>query len=165
MNLFLGIALAALLAQNTPNAAVTQIDTDCLAIQNAVMALKPMHVALEHGTWSVLSDADYAVVVQQKAIVTYADVWKQGNSYAWVHVHRFNAEGTQRATQLCFRQADGTLQRARQATTADGLMSASAEAAYYASDGTLIQKTELFAVNDPNLAMKIQSLPFFSVLP
>jgi hypothetical protein len=71
----------------------------------------------------------------------------------------------QRATQLCFRQSDGTLERARQATTVPSLAAAGAEQAYYASNGKLIQKTTLFEQNDPMLAKKIAALPFFAVLP
>lgn len=145
--------------------AVKSIDTECGAIQNAVMALKPTHVSLRSGTWYVLSDARMSVALQTKASLTYADVWKQGSNYAWVHAHRFNASGVQRATQLCFRQSNGTLERARQATTEPGLAEASAQQAYYTSGGKLIQKTSLFAENDPMIAKSIQALPFYSVLP
>ena len=79
--------------------------------------LKPIHVTLRSGTWYVLSDAQMTAALQTKASLTFADVWKQGANYAWVHTHRFNASGIQRATQLCFRQSNGTLARVRQATT------------------------------------------------
>jgi hypothetical protein len=94
-----------------------------------------------------------------------ADVYKQGSNYAWVSAHSFDASGKQRATQLCFRQSDGTLERARQATTVPDLAAAAAQQAYFASDGALIQKTTLFEENDPQLAKKIEALPFYSVLP
>jgi hypothetical protein len=145
--------------------AIGQIDTECDAIQDAVMALHPIHVAYQSGTWAVLSDADFAVAEKVGASIMLADVYKQGTNYAWVAVHSFDASGKQRATQLCFRQSGGTLERARQATTVPDLSAAAAQQAYYATDGTLIQKTSLFEQNDPQLAKKIEALPFYSVLP
>ncbi|HEV3089809.1 MAG TPA: hypothetical protein VGX91_00035 [Candidatus Cybelea sp.] len=133
-------------------------------IQDAVMALHPIHVAYQTGTWAVLSDADFAVAEKTGASIVLADVYKQGANYAWVDAHSFDASGKQRATQLCFRQSNGTLERARQATTVPSLAAASAQQAYFASDGTLIQKTALFEENDPQLAKKITTLPFYSVL-
>jgi hypothetical protein len=163
------LAIAALTAtassQTGDAATIAQIDTECNAIQNAIMALHPIHVAYKSGTWVVLSDADYAVVAQTGASITLADVYKQGSKYAWVQAHSFAASGKQRATQLCFRQSDGTLERARQATTAPELAAASAQQAYYSSNGTVLQATSLFEVNDPMLAKKIEALPFYSVLP
>ena len=58
--------------------AMKRIDTECSAIQNAVMALKPVHVTLRSGTWYVLSDAQMTAALQTKASLTFADVWKQG---------------------------------------------------------------------------------------
>jgi hypothetical protein len=145
--------------------AVKQIDTDCSAIQSAIMALKPLHFALISSKWKVMSDADYTVAEQTHASIAFADVWTQGKNPAWVHSHTFTASGTQRATQLCFRQADGTLERVRQAATVDDLSGAAAQQAYYASDGSLIQKTSLFEVNDPAIAKKVADLPFYSNLP
>ncbi len=42
---------------------------------------------------------------------------------------------------------------------------ASAQEAYFASDGTLIAKVGAFEVNDPVIAKTVQALPFYSVLP
>ena len=92
-------------------------------------------------------------------------MYKQGASYAWVHAHSVDKHSKQHATQLCFRQSDGTLERVRQATTIPNLSEASAEQAYYSSDGKLIQKTRLFEENDPMIAKTIKSLPFYAVLP
>lgn len=144
---------------------IGQINTECTAIQNAVMALHPIHVAYQSGTWVVLSDAHFAVAEKVRASIMFADVYKQGSNYAWVAAHSFDASGKQRATQLCFRQTNGTLARARQATTVPDLAAASAQQAYFTSDGALIQKTTLFEKNDPQLAKKIKALPFYSVLP
>jgi len=158
----LGMALpAALLAA----AAIKKIDTECNAIQDAIMALHPIRVALVSGTWVVLSEGDYATAVQTKSSVRFADVYKQGSKFAWVHAHGIDAKGDQRATQLCFRQSDGTLERARQATTVPDLSAAAAAQAYYAPDGTIIQKAALYEVNDPAVAKKIEELPFYAVLP
>jgi len=145
--------------------AVKQIDSDCLAIQNAIMALHPIHVALIAGQWKVLSEGDYAVAEQTHKSITFADVYKQGNNYAWVHSHSFSESGKQTATQLCFRQADGSLERARQAATVPNLDAAGAEAAYYTPDGKVIQKTSLFEVNDPAIAKSVKELAFYQVLP
>ncbi|HTZ56017.1 MAG TPA: hypothetical protein VMB20_13230 [Candidatus Acidoferrum sp.] len=164
--MFTSLATAAAPSQMMSDAdAVKKIDADCGAIQNAVMALKPIHVTLRSGTWYVLSDAQMAVALRTKESLTFADAWKQGSHYAWVHAHRFNVNGTQRATQLCFRQSNGTLERVRQANTDPALSEASAQQAYYTSSGRLIQKTSFFAENDPMIAKSIQALPFFTVLP
>jgi ligand-binding SRPBCC domain-containing protein len=161
------LAVAAFAATATSRAAdsIKQIDTECNAIQDAVMALHPIHVAYRSGNWIVLSDADYTVAERTKASVTFADVYKQGSKYAWVHAHSFTSTGKQRATQLCFRQSNGTLERARQAATVPNLAAASAQQAYYTSSGKLIQKTAIFEENDPMLAKTIQALPFYNVLP
>jgi hypothetical protein len=152
-------------AQNDQSGTVKQIDTECNAIQNAVMALKPIHVLLASGTWKVVSDGDVAIADRTHAAVTIADVWKQGKSFAWVHAHSYDQQGNQRATQLCFRQKDGTLERARQATTVSDLSSASAQQAFYAPDGTVIQSTSAFEMNDPMVAKQVTALPFYKVLP
>ena len=144
---------------------VAQIDAECNAIQNAVIALTPIHVAYQSGKWAVMSDADATAMVQTNAQLTFADVYKQGNNYAWVHAHSVNQQGAQRATQLCFRQSDGTLERVRQAATIPGLSAASAEQAYFSPDGKVIQQTKLFEINDPMIAKKIKELPFYAVLP
>jgi len=151
-------------AQTTSDT-IKQINTECNAIQDAILALHPIHVAFRSGKWDVLSDADYTVAMQTKASITFADVYRQGSKYAWVHAHSFDSQGNQRATQLCFRQSNGTLERARQATTVPDLAADSAQQAYFLSNGTLIQKSSLFEMNDPLLAKTIQSLPFYSVLP
>jgi hypothetical protein len=158
---FVFVATGDLRSQTT----VQAIDTQCNAIQDAVMALHPIHVAYMKSQWNVMSDADYTAAQRTASSATFADVYKQGKNYAWVHAHSFDAQGNQRATQLCFRQSDGTLERVRQATTVPDLAAASAKQAYYSSDGTIIQKTSLFEANDPLIAKSIKSLPFYSVLP
>ena len=144
---------------------VAAIDADCSAIQDAVMALKPIHLVYSSSAWKVASDADVTVAERSKDAVTIADVWKQGKNYAWVHTHSINQSGKQLATQLCFRQKDGSLERARQAATVPDLNAAGAERAYYAPNGTLIMKSELFEANDPAIAKKITALPFYKELP
>jgi hypothetical protein len=163
--LFAAVLTGTAKSQSSDATAVKQIDTECNAIQDAVMALHPIHVVLRSGNWDILSDADLTVAERTKASITFADAYKQGSKYAWVHAHSFNSQGKQRATQLCFRQSDGTLERARQATTVPDLAAASAQQAYYSSDGKLIEKTALFELNDPLVAQKVESLPFYSVLP
>jgi hypothetical protein len=150
---------------DAPSAAVTAIDTDCSAIQSAIQALHPVHLALVSSKWKVLSDADYTVAERTHASITLVDAWKAGSNYAWIHAHSFDAKGDQRATQLCFRQSNGTLERARQAATVENLNAAAAEQAYYSADGKLIQKSAAFEENDPALAKKVEALPFYSSLP
>lgn len=144
---------------------VKQIDTQCLAIQNAIMALKPAHLEFLSSKWLVISDSDYTVAERTHAAVTLVNAWKQGDNYAWIHSHSFNAAGDQRATQLCYRQSDGTLARARQATSVPDLDGTSAQTAYFTNGGALIQKTALFEMNDPAVAKKVTSLGYYSVLP
>jgi hypothetical protein len=150
---------------DAPGAAVKAIDTDCNAIQSAIQALHPVHLDLISSKWTVLSDADYTVAERTHASITLVDAWKAGKNYAWIHAHTFDAKGDQRATQLCFRQSNGTLERARQAGTVESLNAAGAEQAYYSADGTLIQKSAAFEENDPALAKKVEALPFYSSLP
>jgi hypothetical protein len=146
-------------------AQVKAIDTNCLAIQNAIMALHPVHLAFVQSKWQVVSDANWVAAQRTHASVTFVDAWKAQNNYAWIHSHSFDAQGNQRATQLCFRQSDGTLERARQARTIRDLNGASAKVAYFAKDGSVLFAASAFDQNDPALTKKIQSLPYFSVLP
>jgi hypothetical protein len=150
---------------NDPAAQQKQIDADCSAIQNAVMALHPVHVLLQSSTWKVVSDADVAVADRTHAAVTIADVWMQKKQPAWIHAHSYDQQGNQRATQLCYRQNDGSLQRARQASTVPALNGASAEQAFYANDGTVIRATSAFVTDDPVVAKQVSALPFYKVLP
>jgi hypothetical protein len=152
-------------AMSSDAAAIKQIDGDCNAIQSAITALHPIHVVFINSKWKVLDDASYTIAEKTTKSVTLADVWKQGKSYAWIHSHTIDAHGNQRATELCFRQSNGSLERARQATTIPGLHAASASQAYYASNGSIIEKTSAFEANDPAIAKTIEALPFYSVLP
>ena len=167
--LFATVAIAVPLSGRTQDAGIAvqikAIDTDCMAIQNAIAALHPIHLTLVQGNWKVLSDADYAVAQQTRAGIVLVDAWKAEKNYAWIHSHSFDAQGNQRATQLCFRQSDGTLERARQATTVPDLDGASAKVAYFAADGSVIFAASAFDRNDPALSKTIASLPFYSVLP
>jgi hypothetical protein len=173
---FFAVALAAavalqalLVAAHSPAQAATSgvaaIDTDCLAIQDALPALHPIHVALENNKWTILSDADFAVAQGTTTAITLADVYQQGKSFAWVVAHRYDANGNQRAVQLCYRQSDGSLQRAKQAATLPNLDAADVSVAYFAPDGTVLSKVGVVEVNDPMVAKQVSKLPFFSLLP
>jgi hypothetical protein len=169
------VAVLAALVAGTPLAGRSQtagveaqikaIDADCSAIQNAAMALKPVHLALLQSQWKVLSDADGTVAQQTRASIALVDAWKAEKSYAWIHSHSFDAKGNQRATQLCFRQSDGTLERAKRAGAVPDLDAAAAKVAYFASDGSVIFAASAFDQNDPALTKAITSLPFYNVLP
>ncbi len=152
-------------AMSADAAAMKAIDSDCLAIHEATMALHPIHLELLASKWKVLSDADFAVAERTRTSITLVDVWKQGKNPAWVHAHTFTQSGDQRATQLCFRQKDGTLQRAKQATTLANIDGASAKIAYYTSSGKVILKAAAFEENDPMLAKTVANLPFYKDLP
>ena len=65
---------------------------------------------------------------------------------------------------MCFRP-DGTLARVRQATTVPALDAASANAAYFNTDGSIIKKVGVIEMNDPVIQKKITSEPFYKVLP
>jgi hypothetical protein len=144
---------------------IKAIDTECNAISDAILAIKPVQLVFAKSNWKVASDEDVAVAERTHASVTIVDVWKQGKNYAWIHSHSYDQKGNQTATQLCFRQKDGTLERARQAGTVADLNGAAAASAYYASDGTVLMKTETFEVNDPAIAKKVTALPYYKELP
>jgi hypothetical protein len=146
-------------------AQVQAIDTECNAISEAILALKPINLIFAKSAWAVASGQDVAVAERTHASVTIVAAWKQGKSYAWIHSHSYDQKGNQTATQLCFRQADGTLARARQATSVADLNGAAAARAYFAPDGTLLLKGAAFEVNDPAIAKKITALPYYKDLP
>jgi hypothetical protein len=151
-------------AQAAPSA-VAAVDADCLAIQNALPALHPIHLALQNNKWTVLSDADFTVAQKTTTAITLADVYPQGKSYAWVAAHRFDANGNQQAIQLCYRQMNGSLERAKIAATDPGLSVAGASVAYYSETGMLLSKVGVVEENDPMVAKTVSQLPFFSLLP
>lgn len=164
--LALGVSgLTVVQSQTNAATAIKAIDVDCGAIQDALPALTPMHFIGVASTWKVASDADVTVAERTHRSLVIADVWSQGKNFAWVRAHAYDQQGDQRATQLCFRQQDGSLERARQAATSPELNAAAAEQAYFASDGSLIQKTAGFEVNDPVLAKKVEALPFYKTTP
>jgi hypothetical protein len=165
------VSLSCLVTSATPtfaagvNKTIKQIDTECNAVQDAIMALHPVHLAFVSNKWKVLTTSEYAIAEKTHESITFVDAWKQGSNYAWIHAHTFDASGNQRATQLCFRQSNGSLERVRQATTLSNLNAASAQVAYYSNNGKVIQKTSLFEVNDPAIAKQISALPYYNVLP
>ncbi len=65
---------------------------------------------------------------------------------------------------MCFRN-DSTVARIKQAATVPSLDAAGASVAYYNTDGSLIQKTTTFEVNDPLIAKRVKDLPYFKLLP
>ena len=156
-------------ATSQPPAAVASqveaIDTNCLAIQDAVMALKPTQLVYANSTWKIASDADVTVAERTKASVMIASVYEQGNNYAWVVWHAWDQKGNQSATQLCFRQQDGSLERAKQAADISSLNGAAAAVGYYTPGGAIIYQSDLFEVNDSKIAKKITELPFYKELP
>jgi hypothetical protein len=170
----LGITTIPAVAQNTkpltpsqevsPSILVTRIDANCRIANGARSYVKPVQVALRASDWKVVSAADYTAADRTHSATILADVWKRNGKYVWVHSHTWTSSGSQRATQLCFRN-DGTLARARQAVTVPGLDAANARSAYFNTDGSLIQKTTAFEVNDPALAKKITDEPFYNQLP
>lgn len=155
-------------AQPSGTSAVAQIDTECDAVLSAVSQTSPVSVILQGKKWVVLSDADLQNMAGPRnpgqGTPHYAGVYKQGGRYVYVHEVSFDQSSQQHALGLCFR-SDGTLERARQAQNIPGLSSATADRAYYAADGTLIQKTSGFNEKDPTIAMNVKDLRYFSVLP
>jgi hypothetical protein len=164
------------LAQSVPTKPITpsenvplttlaaQIDVTCDTMVQQQALVTPVHLVLKSSTWTVVSDPNAIAADRTSATAVYADVWKQNGKYVWVHAHRFMQSGDQRATQLCFR-VDGTLARAKQATTIPALDAAGATRAYYYTNGTIAGKIGAFEENDPSLAKAVTALPYYANLP
>ena len=148
----------------SPQIRVAQINVTCDTMVQQQKLTKPVHVVYKSSTWAVVSDPAVVAADRTSATVIFADVWKQNGKYVWVHAHRVNQSGTQRATQLCFR-TDGTLARAKQAETIPALDAAGAFVAYFNTDGSIVEKVGAFEENDPALAKLVKSLPYYANLP
>lgn len=169
--LFLGFLICAtpaiVAAQPSGTSPVAQIDTECDAVLTATSQTSPVSVILQGKKWVVLNLADVqAGGAGNPGSLTphYAEIYKQGARYAYVREVSFDKSSQQHALGLCYR-SDGTLERARQAENMPKLSSETAERAYYAADGTLIQKTPGFNEKDPTVVKNFKDLQFFSVLP
>jgi len=150
-------------AQPSGASAVGQINAECDALLSAISQTSPVSVILQGQKWVVLNDTQLQHVLQS-GTPHYAAVYKQGVRYVYAREVSLDEYGRQHALGLCYR-SDGTLQRARQAQTIPELSSEKAERAYYAADGTLIQKTPGFNEKDPTVAKNLKDLRYFSVLP
>jgi hypothetical protein len=149
----------------SPKLLVTRIDTNCAVFKDATKSQKPTDViALHASDWRLASHSDVAAAQKGGSAYTLAEVWKQAGNYQWVRAFTLTSSGGKHATQLCFRN-DGTLARAKQASTVPSLDAAADKVAYYNTDGSLIQKTTTFEVNDPAIAKRIKDLPYYKVLP
>jgi len=149
----------------SPKLLVTRIDTNCAVFKSAIKTQKPTDVIALHSTdWRLASHSELVAAENGKSAYTLAEVWKQAGNYQWVHAMTVTAGGGRHATQLCFRN-DGSLSRAKQARTMPSLDSAADRGAYYNTDGSLIEKTATFEVNDPAIAKRIKELPYFKILP
>jgi hypothetical protein len=149
----------------SPKLLVQRIDTNCAVFHSAVKTVKPTDViALKSSDWKVMDHA--AALTAEKTHTTYtlAEVWKQAGNYQWVHGYTVGSGGGHHAVQMCFRN-DGTVARIKQAATVPSLDAAGASVAYYNTDGSLIQKTTTFEVNDPLIAKRVKDLPYFKLLP
>jgi hypothetical protein len=143
---------------------VPRIDANCAVFRSAITSTKPTEVASVHGsTWKVVQGAEATSVEHTHSSVTYAQAWKQAGNFNWIRWATFTSTGVEHATQLCFR-ADGTLARARQATTLPALDTVSAKQAYFNTDGSVIKVDALFVQNDPTLYKKVRALPFYALL-
>lgn len=175
--LFLGLLAAAMpvaiAAQPSGVSAIAQIDTACDAMLSTVSQTSPVNVVLDRKKWVVLNDAQLESAMQSwvgysrtpgQGTPHYAEVYKHGGRYVYVREVSFDSQSKQHALGLCYRN-DGTLERARQAQNVPGLSSDAAQRAYYAADGTLIQKTPGFNEKDPTIATNVRDLRYFSVLP
>lgn len=147
----------------SPKLLKQRIDTNCYVVHSATKSEKPKDVVLKDSTWQVTTDQDLTVVEHKHLSVTQAEVWKHAGNLVWVHWVTVDAKGNEHATQLCFRN-DGSLARARQATTVPSLEGAVSREAYYHSNGTLIDKTSLFSVDDPAIYKRVRDLPFFKMV-
>jgi hypothetical protein len=148
----------------SPQILVARIDVTCDMMVQQQKLITPVHLVYASSTWNVVSDPTVMAADRTNATIAFADVWKQNGKYVWVHAHRVDQQGAQRATQLCFR-TDGTLARVRQATTIPALDAAGATRAYYYTNGTLITKIAGFEEDDPAIAKAITALPYYKNLP
>jgi hypothetical protein len=147
-----------------PGILVARIDTNCAVFKSAIKTEKPTRViSVRAKAWTLASDSD-AAAAQRLQSYTLAEVWKHAGNYVWVRSHTLASGGVTHATHLCFRN-DGTLARVRQATTVPALDAASAQLAYYNTDGSVIQKSALFEAGDPTIAKRVKALPYFNLLP
>ena len=163
LGLLIGTMPATVTAQSSGPSAVAQIDAECDAVLSAVSQASPVNVILHRKQWIVLTDAQLPSLTGS-LIPHYAGVYKEGSRYRYVREVSIDKNGRQHALGLCYR-SDGTLERARQAKTVPELSSEAAQRAYYAIDGTLIQKTPGFNEKDPTIAKNFKDLRYFSVLP
>ena len=147
-----------------PKYLVARIDTNCQVFADAVKSQTPtMVAAVASQPWAVVDSTKQASVIKLHQNAWIAQVWKQAGNYVWVHSNRFDTQGNEHATQLCFR-ADGSLARVRQATSLPDLDVAGSRTAYYNTDGSLILATATFVKNDPAIAKKIADEPFMKPL-
>ncbi|HTJ25218.1 MAG TPA: hypothetical protein VMA36_03545 [Candidatus Limnocylindria bacterium] len=148
----------------SPDILVKRIDLNCQVFHNAIQTVQPTEVAaIQAASWTVVDAAHKQQVESMKDHVWIVQVWKQAGNLNWVHSARLDARGARHATQLCFRN-DGTLARARQATTIPGLDAASARQAYFNTDGSVIRASSLFEVNDPAIGKRVDALPYFKLV-
>ena len=135
---------------------------------SAVSQTSPVTVVLQGKNWVVVNLANFenggGSLNPGQGTPHYAEVFKQGTSYVYAREVSFDKYSQQHALGQCYR-ADGTLERARQAMNVPGLSSETAEKAYFAANGTLIQKTPGFNEKDPTIAKNFKDLRYFSVLP
>jgi hypothetical protein len=159
---------ATITAQPTGTSTAAQIDTACDGVLSAVSQDMPVSVILRGKKWVILNEAELQSLVGSmnpgEGTPHYAEVYKQSARYVYAREVSIDKSGQQHALGLCFR-SDGTLARARQAQNVPGLSSETAQRAYYAADGTLIQKTPGLNQNDPTIAKNVRDLRYFSVLP
>jgi hypothetical protein len=149
----------------SPKILVARIDQNCGVYHTAIQTEKAAVVAeVQTNVWKVIDEKTVAVAEKTHSFTTYAKAWKQAGNYVWIHEVTTGSKGGREALQMCFRN-DGTVMRVKQAIDIPSLDAASASVAYYRSDGSLIQKTKLFEENDPAIAKKIATLPFFKNLP
>jgi hypothetical protein len=161
--LFICAMPATVAAQPSGPNAVAQIDAKCDSLLSGLSQTMPVSIILHGKNWIVLNESDLLHAVGS-GTPHYAEVYKQGGRYVYVREVSFDKYDEQHALGLCYRN-DGTLERARQAQTIPGLSSEKAQRAYYAADGTLIQKTPGFNDKDPTVAKNLKDLRYFSVLP
>jgi hypothetical protein len=150
--------------QVAPEILVQRIEVNCLTSKNARAYDKPVNVALRTSNWAVVSDADFTAADRTRAAAVLAQVYKRDGKYVWVQSHTWTQSGAQRATDLCFRE-DGTLARVRQAESIPALDAAGVRTAYFNTDGSVIQSTTQFVMEDPAIKKRIADEPYYQILP
>ena len=144
---------------------IARIDTNCAVVAGAIKTEPAIVVRRRVDTYSVTQPTTTTddVALERRRGST-AEVWRQAGHLVWVKLVGRNRSGGREAAQLCYR-ADGSLARARLATSMNGLDAVASNIAWFNTNGARIAKVGVVSQDDPNLYRRVERLPFFDKLP